>query len=84
MASKIRIAADSELPTVEAINFRIELIKRENPILTPALMRRIAALRLRLPKDDSKAVIPAINPALLVSKSDLDWDGRKPQMYATV
>lgn len=79
----LRETKDGDLVTPEAINFRIEKIKRENATLTPALAKRIAALRLRLPKDPNVTVLEkAINPALLVSKSDVDEFGKSPLAYA--
>ena len=81
--SKIRISKDSELATPEAINFRIESIKKENGgILTPAAANRIAALRLRLPKDPTKPLAPAISPALLINKGDEEWGDRRKYAVA--
>jgi hypothetical protein len=73
----IRICSDAGLPTPEAIKYRIEQIKRENSALTPALMRRITALKLRLPKDPCAPLLPAIDPALLLCKGDEEWGDRR-------
>jgi hypothetical protein len=81
---KMRICADSELPTIEAIKFRIEQIKTQNPVLTPALARRISALKLRLPQNPNEAMKPAVRADLLISKADLGWSGFQPQMYNPV
>jgi hypothetical protein len=73
----VRICKDENLPTPEAIKFRIEQIKRENPVLTPALMRRITALKLRLPKDPFAPLLPAIAPEMLIKKGDEEWGDRR-------
>ena len=68
-----KMSDDTALVTVEAINFRIEKIKREaGSVLNPAQARRIAALKARLPKDPNAPLAPAFNAALLVSKKDVD------------
>lgn len=81
---KMKICKDCDLPTPEAIKFRIEQIKKENGgVLSPAQYSRIAALRARLPKDPNVTVLaPAIDPNLLVSKSDIDEFGKSPLAYA--
>ena len=72
-ANGLRETPDHGLQTPEAINFRIEKIKRENNnVLTPALMRRVAALKARLPKDPNAPLAPAFAPHLLASKKDVD------------
>jgi len=82
-AAKMRICKDHELPTPTAIQFRIDHIKAEaNNVLNPQQAARIAALRRRLPTDPNAPLAPAIDPNLLISKKDVDWDGRKPQLYA--
>lgn len=83
---KMRETPDSELATPEAINFRIEKLRRElgNNNRPAPLLKRIEALKMRLPKTPGAAIVPAVDPVLLLSKSDLDWDGRKPQQYAAV
>jgi hypothetical protein len=72
----VRVCKDENLPTPEAIKFRIDSIKRDSPILTPALMRRITALKLRLPKDPMAPLLPAIDPAMLIKKGDEEWGDR--------
>lgn len=73
----MRETKDSELVTVEAIQFRIEKIKREcGGTLTAGASRRIAALRLRLPKKEGAPVAEAVNCAILVDKSKLTWGDR--------
>ena len=79
---KMRETSDSELATLEAIQFRIDKIKRESPVLTPALNRRLSALKLRLPSKPGASIKPAVASILLISKRDLDWNGCKPQQYS--
>lgn len=69
-AAKMRITADAELATEGAIEFRIDsLLKGEQ---TPAIARRIAALRLRLPQKAGAPILPAVNANLLISKKDME------------
>jgi len=71
----MKVTPDSQLATPDAIQCRIELIKRENGgVLSPAIGRRITALNLRL---GAKVLTPAINAALLISKGDEEWGDRK-------
>lgn len=77
---KIRIATDDQLPTPEAILFRINKITEECGLggaLTPAAARRVALLRARLPAKPGGALAPAVNHALLVGASDLTWGDRR-------
>lgn len=69
-AAKMRITPDAELATEGAIRFRLDQLAKEIP--TPAIARRIAALKLRLPQEAGKPILPAVNAALLVSKKDLE------------
>jgi hypothetical protein len=70
----IKVTPDAKLVTPEAIQFRIDQIKKENGgVLTPAVFKRVAALNLRL-----KAPLSApINPALLLSKGEEEWGDRR-------
>jgi hypothetical protein len=80
---KIKISRDHALATADAILFRIEQIKKEcGNVLTPAAYSRIDALRARLPKDPNAPLAPAIDPNLLVSKSQIDEYGKAPSLYA--
>ena len=85
---KCKVTPDEGLATNEAIQLRIEQLRKEQP--TKAVYRRILALKARLPQTPKP--VPAIDPNLLVSKSDLDWGvstrticedvaGRKDDLY---
>lgn len=74
---KPRITPDGQLATPEAIAFRIALISNSSEAMSPAAAKRIAALRLRLPSAAGKPLLPSVNPALLCSKSELDWGDRR-------
>ena len=81
---KIRVTPDSELATPEAIEFRIAAIRKEcNGILTPQAASRIAKLRNRLPAKPGGEIRPAVNAALLVSKSDVDEYSPNVSRYAS-
>ena len=68
----LRVTPDEGLVTPEAIEFRIEQLRKE--CQTPAMYRRIQALKARLPKDPKAVVVVlGVDAALLVSKSELDW-----------
>ena len=69
MFSKVKVTPDEGLVTPEAIQNRIEQLRKEAP--TKANYKRILALKARLPQTSKPA--PAIDPNLLVSKSDLSW-----------
>lgn len=77
--AKMKVTPDAELPTVAAIEFRIESLRKElahNP-RDLTVFRRIEALKKRLPKDPNAPIIQATNAALLASKSQVDeYNGR--------
>jgi hypothetical protein len=88
MPPKCRITPDEGLVTEAAIQNRIEQLRKERP--AKATYRRIMALKVRLPQMPEP--IPAIDPNLLISKSDLTWgcptrticediEGRKDDLY---
>lgn len=77
----IKITPDAGLATPEAIQIRIEQVRAAGGN-TPAAALRIAALKARLPKSQFAAMLPAISPELLVSKSELEWGDRKRMVMA--
>ncbi len=80
----LKVTADSELATPEAIQFRIDSIKREcGSVLTPAAANRIARLRSRLPAAPGAAMRPAVSAALLVSKSEVEEYSNRVSSYAS-
>jgi hypothetical protein len=83
MPATMRVTPDSGLASAEAINFRIGQLRKElaKPGNHSGTMRRINALRLRLPADSTKPLGPAVDASLLISKADLEWEGRQPQSY---
>lgn len=75
--TKLKVTADSELATPEAIQFRIESLKQElsrgNSTLPKlCLCRRIETLKARLPKEASAAIVAPVDATLLVSKGELE------------
>ena len=75
--TKVTITPDSELATVEAINYRITQLRREmaNGAVTiskMALSRRIEALKSRLPKTENGPIAPPVDAVLLVSKGEME------------
>lgn len=67
IAGGLRVTPDAELPTPEAIEFRIELLRREKPTKTVA--KRIEALKARLPGYTPPV---RVDSSLLASKSQVD------------
>lgn len=74
--TKLKETPDAGLATPAAIKFRIERIRNDGP-LTPAKRNRIEALMLRLPPGEYSEPLPAVNPALLISKGSEEWGDRK-------
>jgi hypothetical protein len=75
--TKLRITADSELATPEAIQFRIDQLRGElsNGASTTdklCLSRRIAYLKTRLPQQAGAAIVPPISAELLLTKGELE------------
>ena len=68
--SKLKVTPDSALATPEAIRFRIgQLRAGEHGVQA---LRRIEALKARLPADGEKPSA-GVDASLLVSKSEMDW-----------
>jgi hypothetical protein len=69
-AATMRITEDKNLATEGAVRFRIDQLSLQPP--TAAILKRIAALKARLPKAEGQKMLPAIDPMLLLSKKDLE------------
>lgn len=76
MPAIIRTTPDHALATPEAIQHRIEMIRRTGGN-TPAAANRIAALRSRLPSAIGQPVLEGFSAALLVPKGQLEWGDRQ-------
>lgn len=81
-APKARMMRDEELDRPEQIECRIRLLRSQltGPGDKVALVRRIAALKGRLPQAAGQPVAPPVPQEFLLDKSLHLWGDKKPQL----